>query len=74
MQGRQHVAETHRHRRRAQPVERLALEFRCKNPDLFALEVGKRADRRLAGDGGRVDHEQPGAMQALAGAEAEHEF
>ena len=74
LQRRQHVAERHRHRRDAEPAEGLALELRGEDAELLALEIGEMADRRFRDDRRRLRREQADAVQALVGAEPEHQF
>ena len=74
LERRQYVAERHRHRRGAEPLQRNRLEVRSENPNLLALEIGEMADRRFCDDLGPLGHEQADAAQALVGAEPEHQL
>ena len=69
---RQHVAERHRDRRRAEPLHHFLLHVGRQHTKLLALEIGKVADRRARNDRRRLRDEQRHAMDALVGAEREH--
>ena len=68
------VAERHRHRRGAEPGDRLGLERRGEDADLLALEVREVADRALRDHRGRRIHEQRDAVQPFIGAKTEHQL
>ena len=74
LNGRQYVAERHRHRRDAKPLERFALKLRRKNSDFLALKVGEVPQRHSRNHHRLLGHEQPHAVQSLVGAEAEHQL
>ena len=74
LQRRQHIAQGHRLRRRAKPLYGHGLKLRGEYPNLLALEIGKAADRRSGDDRGRRHHKQRAAVQALVGAETEHQL
>ena len=68
------IAERHRDRRGAEPLERRHLELGGEDADLLAFEVGEMADRRLGDHRGRRIMNMRDAVQALVGAEAEHQL
>ena len=67
----QYVAECHRHRRAAEPLDHLLLHVRGQDPKLLALEVGQMADGIAGDDVGRLRDEQGGTVDAFVGAETE---